>query len=100
MKKLVKLNMALTDKLRKIADAIRKKTKTQELLTLDQMPEKILSIDECPEDNMYPGPYEISPTFDEQVLVTQNQKCSDDIRVLSITFIEISNTSNGKTLIF
>lgn len=92
--------MALTDKLREIANAIRKKTKTQELLTLDQMPEKILSINESLEGDIYLGPYEISPTFDEQVLTTKNQKCSDDIRILSITFVEISNTSNGKTLIF
>lgn len=36
--------MALTDKLTAIADAIREKTETTELLTLDEMPDAIAGI--------------------------------------------------------
>lgn len=90
--------MAITDKLKEIANAIREKTNTADLMRLDQMDELIESIsgNELPD---YEGEYVVSPGFDPIILDTDEKSVREDIVIQPISVEEVSNTSNGKTLI-
>lgn len=90
--------MAITDKLKEVANAIREKTNTTELMRLDQMDELIESISgsELPD---YQGEYTISPGFEPIVLDTDEKSMREDILIQPIQVNEVSNPSDGKTLI-
>lgn len=90
--------MAITDKLKEIANAIREKTNTADLMRLDQMDELIESIsgNELPD---YEGEYVVSPGFDPIILDTDEKSVREYIVIQPISVEEVSNTSNGKTLI-
>ena len=90
--------MALTDKLKKIADAIRSKTGSSDLLTLDEMETAILDMDDGALPD-YDGIVKVTPNFSRQVLNTDEKSVRDDITVESIMVTEVSNPSDGKTLI-
>lgn len=48
----------------------------------------------------YEGEYDITPsTYNDRVLATQNLVMTKDVTVRKIPQFEVSNTSNGKTLI-
>lgn len=48
----------------------------------------------------YEGDYEITPsTYNDKVMATQNMVMTRDVTVRKIPQFEVSNTSNGKTLI-
>lgn len=49
-------------------------------------------------ENVYRGPYVISPRLTEQKLDTGSKICSEDITVLEIPYFEVGNIS-GKTAI-
>lgn len=52
------------------------------------------------EGKKYEGEYNITPsTYNDQVLATQNMVMSKDVTIRKIPQFEVSNTSNGKTLI-
>ena len=52
------------------------------------------------EDKKYEGEYDITPsTYNDKVLATQNLVMTKDVTVRKIPQFEVSNTSNGKTLI-
>lgn len=52
------------------------------------------------EGKKYEGEYDITPsTYNDQVLATQNLVMTKDVTVRKIPQFEVSNTSNGKTLI-
>ena len=90
--------MAITDKLREVADAIREKTNTTELMRLDQMDELIESISgsELPD---YQGEYVVSPGFEPITLDTDEKSMRENVLIQPISVNEVSNPSNGKTLI-
>lgn len=89
--------MALTEKLTLIAQAIREKTGTTELLKLDEMDDLIAAIQSrLPE---YSGSVSVSPSHEKQTLSTKDMSVYDDISVEPINVVEVSNTSEGKTLI-
>lgn len=90
--------MAVTDKLRGIANAIRKKTGTSDLMKLDEMDDLITTIsgDELPD---YQGSCTIKPSFEQTILQTDETILRDNITIEPISVDEVSNSSNGKTLI-
>lgn len=90
--------MAITDKLKEIANAIREKTNTADLMRLDQMDELIESIsgNELPD---YEGEYVVSPGFDPITLDTDEKSMRENVLIQPISVNEVSNPSNGKTLI-
>lgn len=90
--------MAITDKLKNIADAIRGKLGTEDLMQLDQMPELIdeISGDALPD---YEGEYVITPSFEQKILNTDERSVRENITIEPISVSEVSNPSNGKTLI-
>lgn len=90
--------MALTDKLKKIADAIRSKTGSSDLLTLDEMETAIIDMEDGALPD-YDGIVKVTPNFSRQVLNTDEKSVRDDITVESIMVTEVSNPSDGKTLI-
>lgn len=52
------------------------------------------------EGKKYEGEYDITPsTYNDQVLATRNLVMSKDVTVRKIPQFEVSNTSDGKTLI-
>lgn len=52
------------------------------------------------EGKKYEGEYDITPsTYNDKVLATQNLVMTKDVTVRKIPQFEVSNTSNGKTLI-
>ena len=52
------------------------------------------------EGKKYEGEYDITPsTYNDKVLATRNLVMTKDVMVRKIPQFEISNTSNGKTLI-
>lgn len=52
------------------------------------------------EGKKYEGEYDVTPsTYNDQVLATQNLVMTKDVTVRKIPQFEVSNTSNGKTLI-
>lgn len=52
------------------------------------------------EGKKYEGEYDITPsTYNDRVLATQNLVMTKDVTVRKIPQFEVSNTSNGKTLI-
>lgn len=90
--------MAITEKLKDIANAIRNKTGTSELMRLDEMDDLISEI----EQNSLPkynGPTNIVPNFGTKILPTENTSIYEDIVIEPIPLIEVSNQANGKTLI-
>lgn len=90
--------MALTDKLKKIADAIRSKTELSDLLTLDEMETAIIDMEDGALPD-YDGIVKVTPNFSRQVLNTDEKSVRDDITVEPIMVTEVSNPSDGKTLI-
>lgn len=90
--------MALTDKLKKIADAIRSKTESSDLLTLDEMETAIIDMEDGALPD-YDGIVKVTPNFSRQVLNTDEKSVRDDITVEPIMVTEVSNPSDGKTLI-
>ena len=90
--------MALTDKLKKIADAIRSKTGSSDLLTLDKMETAIIDMEDGALPD-YDGIVKVTPNFSRQVLNTDEKSVRDDITVEPIMVTEVSNPSDGKTLI-
>ena len=90
--------MAITDKLKEVANAIREKTNTTELMRIDQMDELIKSISgsELPD---YAGDYVVTPGFEQIILNTDEKSMREDVTVQPIQVSEVSNPSNGKTLI-
>lgn len=52
------------------------------------------------EGKKYEGEYDITPsTYNDKVLATQNLVMTKDVTVRKIPQFEVSNTSDGKTLI-
>lgn len=52
------------------------------------------------EGKKYEGEYDVTPsTYKDKVLATQNLVMTKDVTVRKIPQFEVSNTSNGKTLI-
>lgn len=52
------------------------------------------------EGKKYEGAYDVTPsTYNDKVLATQNLVMTKDVTVRKIPQFEVSNTSNGKTLI-
>ena len=52
------------------------------------------------EGKKYEGEYDITPsTYNDQVLATRNLVMAKDVTVRKISQFEVSNTSDGKTLI-
>ena len=47
----------------------------------------------------YEGPYEVTPTINEQILLTKDKAMEDDLEVKSIPYQEVSNPQGGKTVI-
>lgn len=48
----------------------------------------------------YEGEYDVTPsTYNDKVLATQNLVMTKDVTIRKIPQFEVSNTSNGKTLI-
>ena len=92
------MRMALTDKLKKIADAIRSKTGSSDLLTLDEMETAIIDMEDGALPD-YDGIVKVTPNFSRQVLNTDEKRVRDDITVEPIMVTEVSNPSDGKTLI-
>ena len=92
------MRMALTDKFKKIADAIRSKTGSSDLLTLDEMETAIIDMEDGALPD-YDGIVKVTPNFSRQVLNTDEKSVRDDITVESIMVTEVSNPSDGKTLI-
>lgn len=45
------------------------------------------------------GPYEVTPTFEEQTLETKDKTMRENVTVLSIPVVEVGNVQGGKTLI-
>lgn len=90
--------MAITDKLRDIADAIREKTGTTELMTMDQMDDLIESLSDTALPD-YEGQYTVTPNFNTITLETDERSVRENIVIKPIPVSEVSNTSDGKTLI-
>lgn len=90
--------MAITKKLRDIADAIREKTGSTELMRIDQMDDIIKTLDQVSLPD-YEGDYVVVPSFDTIVLDTDEKSTREDIVIQPIQVNEVSNTSDGKTLI-
>lgn len=90
--------MAITEKLKDIANAIRNKTGTSELMRLDEMDDLILEINQTSFPK-YNGPTNVIPNFDTKILPTENTSIYEDIVIEPIPLIEVSNQANGKTLI-
>lgn len=90
--------MAITDKLKEIADAIREKTDTTDLMRLDQMDDLIeqISSKELPD---YEGLYSVQPGFDPIILETDEKSLRENVTIKPISVIEVENQSNGNTLI-
>lgn len=90
--------MAITDKLKEVANVIREKTNTTELMRIDQMDELIESISgsELPD---YQGEYVVSPGFEPITLDTDEKSMRENVLIQPISVNEVSNPSNGKTLI-
>ena len=90
--------MAITDKLKEVANSIREKTNTTELMRIDQMDELIESISgsELPD---YQGEYVVSPGFEPITLDTDEKSMRENVLIQPISVNEVSNPSNGKTLI-
>lgn len=90
--------MAITDKLKEVANSIREKTNTTELMRIDQMDELINSISgsELPD---YQGEYVVSPGFEPITLDTDEKSMRENVLIQPISVNEVSNPSNGKTLI-
>lgn len=52
------------------------------------------------EGKKYEGEYDVTPsTYNDKVLATRNLVMTKDVTVQKIPQFEVSNTSNGKTLI-
>lgn len=52
------------------------------------------------EGKKYEGEYDVTPsTYNDKVLATRNLVMAKDVTVRKIPQFEVSNTSNGKTLI-
>ena len=45
----------------------------------------------------YNGAYEVTPKVIEQALKTKDKRMTDDVRIKSIPFFNVSNTSGGST---
>lgn len=90
--------MPITNKLKEIADAIRLKNGSTELMRIDQMDDAIreLSGTDIP---TYEGEYKVTPSFDPIVLDTDDKQLLEDIVIEPISVSEVGNNSNGKTLI-
>lgn len=90
--------MAITDKLKEVANVIREKTNTTELMRIDQMDELIESISgsELPD---YQGEYVVSPGFEPITLDTDEKSMRENVLIQPISVNEVLNPSNGKTLI-
>ena len=48
--------------------------------------------------NPYLGPYEVTPTFDEQYLETRDHTMTDDVTVHQIPVHRVSNPAGGVTV--
>lgn len=90
--------MAITSKLKDIADAIRKQNGTSELMKLDEMDDAIRELQGA-DIEKYEGNYTVSPSFEPVILDTDSKQLLDDIVVQPISVQEVGNNSNGKTLI-
>ena len=95
--------MAITDKLKEVANSIREKTNTTELMRIDQM--RIDQMDELIESISgselpdYQGEYVVSPGFEPITLDTDEKSMRENVLIQPISVNEVSNPSNGKTLI-
>lgn len=47
----------------------------------------------------YPGPYEVMPSEDAQVLATSGRVMSSDVSVAGIPYYEVTNPQGGSTFI-
>lgn len=90
--------MAITDKLKEVANVIREKTNTTELMRIDQMDELIESISGSSLPD-YQGEYVVSPGFEPITLDTDEKSMRENVLIQPISVNEVSNPSNGKTLI-
>lgn len=88
----------LVEKLTRIADATRQKSGIDTKLTLDEIRDNIEHID-AEEHEAYDGPEEVKPGFEAQTLPTSGRSMDKDIMITPIEVIEVSNMSDGHTLI-
>lgn len=88
----------LVEKLTQIADATRQKSGIDTKLTLDEIRDNIAHIN-AEEHEAYDGPDKIKPGFEIQTLPTRGRSMDEDIVISPIEVIEVSNMSNGHTLI-
>lgn len=47
---------------------------------------------------VYAGPYEVTPNFEDQTLATNDKIMQDDVTVLQIPVARVSNTAGGNTV--
>lgn len=87
------------ENLKSVADHIREKGGTSELLSFPD--EFILAIDEIETGGVpaYTGSYEVTPNFSEQTLSTQNKRMRDDVTVHQIPVVRTSNLYGGDTVV-
>lgn len=48
--------------------------------------------------NVYEGEYEVTPSTNEQLLMTKNKVLSKDVKVKAVGYYEVGNVANGKTI--
>ena len=89
--------MALTNKLANIADAIRTKTNTNELMTLDEMPSKIenISTAENLEEELNTYNNELSEQEEQLTTVIQKLKNKAGVKMPEVGFVINEWDSNG-----
>lgn len=46
----------------------------------------------------YEGPYEVKPVVEPQTISTKEKLMKEDLVVLAIPYVEVTNTSNGITV--
>lgn len=89
--------MTLKELFTQIADAIRSKKGTSEVIAAVDFPDEIGNISST-EALYYEGEYTVIPKTEEQTLKTANKVMSDNLVVEKIPYYEVTNTANGKTV--
>lgn len=58
----------------------------------------IQQVTERPGADYYTGSYDVTPMVDAQSLATKDKLLTDDVRVQSIPYYDVGNTSGGSTV--
>lgn len=78
-----------------IADAVREKEETTNLIPSKQLANRIREL--LVSKEVFDGDYLVIPKTYKQILSTSSKKMSDDVTVESIPFSRVSNDSGGET---